>query len=491
MSKSNGHTSELYSPEAERGTLGCLIQNPPLVIPHLEQAGVIAPWFYDLRHSLWYNLLRQMHSRGEGIDHITVHNRLLRATNAKEFGGIEYYLELEGAAPSAHNWAYYLPDLRSLFVRRKTIEAATRIVSLAKDLSQEPDQLLSELNSSLESLVASRHSLPPVVDAATFVDSQITLPDELVKGLLHKGLKFSLGGGSKTCKSWVLLDLAISVANGSEWLGIKTNPAKVLFVNLEIPTAFFRKRMAKVCLEKDITLKTGCFDVWNLRGYNASFDDLLPKIISAAREMGYGLIIIDPIYKIYGGLKENAAEDMSQLMGRLEGVAHETGAAIGFAAHFSKGNQAQKDALDRISGSGVFARDPDTCMTMTALKQESSFAFAADGLRNFAPFKPFAIEWKYPLMRRNDDLDPGELKQAGGRPKTYNEAKIAALLEPKPLSTSEWQKMSAAELGTSKSSFFRALEDLKFTQSVAKGATDGKWFLTVLDKSQNSDADSF
>lgn len=34
----------------------------------------------------------------------------------------------------------------------------------------------------------------------------------------------------------------------------------------------------------------------------------------------------------------------------------ETGAGVAFGSHFSKGNQIQKESIDRISGSGVFAR---------------------------------------------------------------------------------------------------------------------------------------
>ena len=43
----------------------------------------------------------------------------------------------------------------------------------------------------------------------------------------------------------------------------------------------------------------------------------------------------------------------------------QSGAAILYAAHFSKGNQAGKDAIDRISGSGVFGRDADTLIILT------------------------------------------------------------------------------------------------------------------------------
>ena len=40
-------------------------------------------------------------------------------------------------------------------------------------------------------------------------------------------------------------------------------------------------------------------------------------------------------------------------------VAVQTGAAIALVHHFAKGNATRKRAQDRLSGNGVFARDPD------------------------------------------------------------------------------------------------------------------------------------
>src|ERR1019366_1572546 len=134
-----------------------------------------------------------------------------------------------------------------------------------------------------------------------------------------------------------------------------------------------------------------------------------------ARHEGFALIILDPIYKLYGGTDENAAGDVAALLNSLERLAVETGAAIAFGAHFAKGNAAGKEAIDRISGSGVFARDPDSLLIFT--KHESEDAFTVEPiLRNFAPVAPFAVRWHFPLMQLAADLDPAKLKQAGGRP---------------------------------------------------------------------------
>jgi hypothetical protein len=472
----NGDLLPPHSIPDEMGLLGSILLAPE-ILDAVRREGVIGPWFYDLRHALWFNLLSNMQSKSEGIDAVTVAGRISSSSQRSEFGDPHYFFDLQNASPSAHNWSYYIPKLRSCYVRRRTLQALASATEIALDESRSSQSLLADLAASVEAISKSPQTLPAIEDGCAFVDTDIELPVEIVKGLLHVGLKFSLGGGSKTCKSWVLLDLAISLATGADWLGLQTVRSKVLFVNLEIPRPFFRKRMAKICKVKDVSLEPGWLDVWNLRGMEASADILLPKIIERARDSAYSLIILDPIYKTYGNLKENAAEDMTQLMARFERLSHETHAAVGFAAHFSKGNQAQKDALDRISGSGVFARDPDTCITMTALEKDATFAFEANGLRNLPPFKPFGIKWQYPLMRRDDSIDPSKLKKPGGKPKAYDEAKITSLLSEKPLTTVEWQKLTFSELGYSRASFYRSIRDIESSGFASKSKSDETWHL--------------
>lgn len=462
------------APEAERAILGCITEDSALVFPNLERAGVNGNWFYDLKNSLWFNLFRIMHRDRDGIDVVTVSSRLKTHPSSSELGGIQGFIDLQTGAPSPHNWPYYIPDLKNCFIRRKTISAAYHAIRTAENPELPFSGLLQDLDASLRSLSPDK-PLPEIIGAREFADQPLDEPKLLIKGLLHQGTKFALGGGSKTCKTWVLLDLAMSVAAGIDFIGLTTHPAPVLFINLEIHPKFFQRRVSRVCREKGIDVPSN-LHIWNLRGYDASASLLLPMITERIKLGGYGLVIIDPIYKTYGDLKENAAEDMSRLLNQFEKVAFETGCAIGFAAHFSKGNQSQKETIDRISGSGVFARDPDTIITMTALEKEGTFALEAT-LRNLPPFKPFAVQWKYPLMSRNDDLDPTKLKKAGGKPKGYEESKVGAILVSKPLTTVQWQKLASNELGVSRASFYRCLRDLETSKSVIKSTLDGTWIL--------------
>ena len=248
-------------------------------------------------------------------------------------------------------------------------------------------------------------------------------PDGSEKGaILRQKRKLVIGGGSKMGKTWTLCDLALAVASGGKWLGkYKCEQGAVLYVNLELDGSTAARRMEWIASFRDLTendqLAKAVSDnllTWNLRG--KCYD--LSIMLSSARQRlkdvpgGLRLIILDPIYKTYGGRDENAAGDMASLMLELEQFADDCGAAIAFAAHFSKGNQAAKSAMDRISGSGVIARDPDAIVTFTDHEDEGCFVMEAS-LREFAPVPAAVFEWACPVLNPRDDLDATKLRQAG------------------------------------------------------------------------------
>src|ERR1039458_825590 len=316
--------------------------------------------------------------------------------------------------------------------------------------------------------------LPPIENAAMLLaDPTVEEPPAIIEGVLHQGSKAVLASNSKARKTWILLDLALCVATGGKWWKWPTKKGRVLYINFELQRAFVRKRLMSLCESKNIT-DGGNLDVWNLRGKAAPLWKLVPEIISLIKDAKYSLVIIDPIYKGLGGRDENAAGDISELCNELERVAVETGAAVVFAAHFSKGNQAGKDAMDRISGSGVWARDADAIITLTKHKDEEGNAFVVElTLRNFKEQPPFVVAWNFPLMTLREDLDPSDLKQAIGRKKTFEEGDLLAVLGKDRLTTTEWQDRSKED-GISTASFYRLYRDLRRSELIAQGA-DKKW----------------
>lgn len=181
------------------------------------------------------------------------------------------------------------------------------------------------------------------IDAVELLGSPLPRPPELVCGLLHQGSKMVIGGGSKSFKTWVLVDLAVSVATGTDWWGFKTTKGRVLYMNFEIQDVFFRDRINDVCIAKNCALKPGQLDYWGLRGKAADLGSLMQDIIIMVKGGGYSLILFDPIYKGLGSRDENKAGDVASLLNEIESLAVETGAPLHLVTISAKATKPPKN----------------------------------------------------------------------------------------------------------------------------------------------------
>lgn len=215
---------------------------------------------------------------------------------------------------------------------------------------------------------AANDDLPDFEPFAAFYDSLPPLNDSLIAGLLRKGHKMLIAGPSKAGKSFALIELAIALAEGWPWLGMPCAQGRVLYVNLELDRASCLHRFRDVYDALGREPKgLGNIDVWNLRGHSLPMDKLAPKLIRRAAKRNYTAVIIDPIYKIITG-DENSAEQMSLFCNQFDKVCAALGTAVIYCHHHSKGSQGGKRSMDRASGSGVFARDPDAMLDMIQLE---------------------------------------------------------------------------------------------------------------------------
>ena len=264
--------------------------------------------------------------------------------------------------------------------------------------------------------------------------------EEIIEGCLHEGCKMIISGSSKAGKTWSLINLAIAASNGMPWLGMPVKQSKVLYLDFELKKFFGTdriKRVAKATFNGEIK-PNHHLDYWPLRGHRAELLDLLTKIRADKRE--YDLIILDPYYKLATGIDENDAKAVGEIVNLIEDFSEETGAAIVFAHHFSKGNKSETDHIDRASGSGVFARDPDAILTLTSHEEEEHLVLETTS-RNCPFSPPKVLEFSadtFPLFQHKPDLEakfrkPGQISTVQ---KKINEAlseKFLGLLKDKPI----------------------------------------------------------
>ncbi|MDE8065607.1 AAA family ATPase [Erysipelothrix rhusiopathiae] len=202
-------------------------------------------------------------------------------------------------------------------------------------------------------------------------DNLPPLSPPLIEGVLRQGHKMLMAGPSKAGKSFALIGLTIAIAEGSKWFGWQCTQGRVLYVNLELDRASALHRFKDVYKSLGIKPKNlKNIDIWNLRGKVVPMDKLAPKLIRRAQKQGYIAVIIDPIYKVITG-DENSAEQMAHFTNQFDKVASELGASVIYCHHHSKGSQGSKKSMDRASGSGVFARDPDALIDLVELELTS------------------------------------------------------------------------------------------------------------------------
>ena len=195
------------------------------------------------------------------------------------------------------------------------------------------------------------------------------------------------------------IELAIAVAEGLEWLGHKCRPGRVLYCNFEVDGNSCINRFFDVY--KSLHVKPSHADMlsfWNLRGRTMPLDKLAPRLIRrAVAAGGYALIILDPAYKVLTG-DENSASEMAEFCRHLDRIARDCKATLVFCHHHSKGAQGGKRSMDRASGSGVFARDPDALIDLLPLEAETarkvySNNLECDSIRETAMQYAYDADW--------------------------------------------------------------------------------------------------
>ena len=275
-------------------------------------------------------------------------------------------------------------------------------------------------------------------------DTRNDLPElapELIHGVLRQGHKMLLAGPSKAGKSFALIQLAIAIAEGGRWFNFGCAKGRVLYVNLELDRVSCLHRFDDVYKALGVRRK---FDnniaIWNLRGESIPMRELVPKLIRRAKDQDFIAVIIDPIYKVIEG-DENKAGDMAVFCNQFDKICKALGCAVIYCHHHSKGAQGGKRAMDRASGSGVFARDPDALLDMLELEPKNEDDIPEDAtawrvssvLREFKPARPFEVVFDYPLHKvvHLEDAREKELDFDGQneRRKSEKEERIEKLID--------------------------------------------------------------
>lgn len=124
----------------------------------------------------------------------------------------------------------------------------------------------------------------------------------------------------------------------------------------------------------------------------------------------YDLVILDALYRAEpASMNENDNSSRMRLYNTIDAIAARMDCGWVNIHHASKGDQSSKAVTDVGAGAGSQSRAADTHIILRPHEEERAFVLEV-AVRSFAPVKPLALRWEFPVWLSAEDLDPAQLK---------------------------------------------------------------------------------
>ena len=181
----------------------------------------------------------------------------------------------------------------------------------------------------------------PVVRAAEIRTEPVHQP-WLIRSLWTRSAAGILGGPPKCCKSWLGLDMAVSVASKTACLGHfpveQSGPTLIYMAEDALPSV--RERIADICRSRGIELASLELYVIDTPTLRLDLDEDQKQLIHAVERIKPRLLLLDPLVRMHRA-DENSAQEMSRLLGYLRDLQRRFELAVVLVHHTSKKSRSQ------------------------------------------------------------------------------------------------------------------------------------------------------
>lgn len=247
----------------------------------------------------------------------------------------------------------------------------------------------------------------------TLIHEHPQLRPYVINGLVRRAECASVIGGTKTAKSWLIGDLALSIASGRPWLEKwEVNRGRVLLIDAELHGETLANRLPQIAAARRIPMcEVGdSLYVETIRGRGLDVFKLERMIENIEKDF-FTAIILDPLYRCWPAdqrFDENSNSDVCRAFNAIDKYAEMTGAMWACCHHATKGAQNMKAVADVGAGAGSFARATDTHIVLRP-HQEPGAVVMSVVLRSWPPVPDTCYRWSFPVWKPADDLDPSKL----------------------------------------------------------------------------------
>lgn len=173
----------------------------------------------------------------------------------------------------------------------------------------------------------------------------------LVKDLWGQESVGIVGGAPKCCKSWLGLDLALSVASGTPCLGHfeveRKGPSLVYLAEDAAPMV--RERIQGICDSRYLDIRSLDLHIIDTPSLRLDLDADRTKLVNSIEHLRPQLLLLDPLVRLHRA-DENSSADISALLGFLRELQRRFKMAVILVHHMSKKHRAQLGQALRGSG---------------------------------------------------------------------------------------------------------------------------------------------
>ena len=164
----------------------------------------------------------------------------------------------------------------------------------------------------------------------------------LIHSLWGRAAVGIIGGAPKSCKSWLGLDMALSVASSTACLGQfpvkQPGPALVYLAEDALPA--IRSRLEALCTHRQLDIRT--LDLHVITSPTLWLDQPQDqgRLQTTLEQLKPRLLLLDPLVRLHTG-DENSSADISKLLGFLRTLQRTYDTAVVLVHHASKKHRAQ------------------------------------------------------------------------------------------------------------------------------------------------------
>jgi RecA-family ATPase len=162
-----------------------------------------------------------------------------------------------------------------------------------------------------------------------------------------------IGGAPKCAKTWLGLDMALSVATGTPCLGkyAVPEPGPVLVYLAEDALRAVRERIEGMARHRGLDLDEVAIHVITAPVLRLDHDRDRTRLWETVRRLRPRLLVLDPLVRLHG-IDENHAGDVAELLGYLRALQRELGLSV-LLVHHTRKNAADGVAAGlALRGSG-------------------------------------------------------------------------------------------------------------------------------------------